>query len=78
MGIDHFDPAYRKMDLVRKGIFRYTPNAMYIFALAVVWIPALVFYSRAALIAAFFNHAYIWVHYYTVELPDMRRIYKGM
>jgi len=64
------------MDLVRKGIFRYTPNAIYIFALAAVWIPAMVFFSNAALIAAFFNHIYIWVHYFTVEIPDMRQIYK--
>ena len=75
LGIDHFDPTYRSMDMVRKGIYKYVPNAMYVFALALVWVPALIFYSKAALISAFFNHAYIWVHYYTVELPDMRIIY---
>jgi hypothetical protein len=59
---------------VREGIFRYTSNAMYVFAAMMIWIPALVFASKAALISAFFNHAYLWVHYYTLELPDMQRI----
>jgi hypothetical protein len=75
IGIDHFDPAYRKLGLVRQGIFKYTSNAMYIFATLIVWTPALIFASKAALISALFNHAYLWVHYFTVELPDMKRIY---
>ncbi len=74
-GADHFDPAYRSLPLVREGIFRYTSNGMYIFGLMVLYIPALWYASRPALIAAIFNHAYIWVHYLTVERPDMRRIY---
>ena len=75
LGIDHFDPTYRQLGLVRQGIFKYTANAMYVFAAMMVWIPALIFASKAALISAFFNHAYLWVLYYTLELPDMRRIY---
>jgi len=75
LGIDHFDPTYRHLGLVREGIFKYTSNAMYVFAAMMVWIPALIFASKAALISAFFNHAYLWVLYYTLELPDMRRIY---
>ena len=75
LGIDHFDPSYRRLGLVRKGIFKYTSNAMYIFGVMIVWIPALIFASKAALISALFNHAYLWVHYYTLELPDMKRIY---
>ncbi len=75
LGIDHFDPAYRSLGLVRKGIFRYTSNAMYLYVALMFWIPALVFASKAALIAAFFNHAYLWVHYFTVEKPDISRIY---
>jgi hypothetical protein len=74
-GIDHFDPAYRNAPLVRRGIFRWTPNAMYVFGFFVLWIPALLFQSVAALAVAAFSHAYIWVHYYCTEKPDMRRIY---
>ncbi len=75
LGIDHFDASYRKFGLVCEGIFKYTPNAMYVFGVMIVWIPALIFASKAALISALFNHAYLWVHYYTLELPDMKRIY---
>ena len=39
------------------------------------WILGLVFLSQAALLAAMFNHLYIWVHYYSTEKPDMRLIY---
>jgi len=31
--------------------------------------------SEAALVAALFNHLYIWVHFYFTELPDMKFIY---
>ena len=75
LGADHFDPAYRTMPLVREGIFRFTSNGMYTFGFFVVWLPGLYAASQAALLAAAFNHAYIWVHYYVTELPDMRRIY---
>ena len=30
-----------------------------------------------ALAVALFNHIYIWVHDFTTELPDIRRIYGG-
>jgi protein-S-isoprenylcysteine O-methyltransferase Ste14 len=74
-GIDHFDESYRSLPLVRKGIFRFTRNGMYVFGFCAVWIPGLWFASAAALIGALFNHLYIWVHYYSTELPDMKRIY---
>ena len=32
-------------------------------------------YLFVALAVALFQHAYIWVHYYCTEKPDMRRIY---
>jgi hypothetical protein len=74
-GIDHFDASYRSRPFVRKGIFRFTGNAMYTFGFLILWVPGLVFFSQAALLAAGFNHIYIWVHYYTTELPDIRYIY---
>jgi protein-S-isoprenylcysteine O-methyltransferase Ste14 len=74
-GIDHFDESYRSLPLVRKGIFRFTRNGMYVFGFCVLWVPGLWFASAAALIVALFNHLYIWVHYYSTELPDMKRIY---
>jgi hypothetical protein len=74
-GVDHFDPAYRQMPFVKRGIFRYTGNAMYTFGIFLFWIPGLVLSSQAALVAALFTHLYIWVHYETTELPDIHRIY---
>jgi hypothetical protein len=74
-GIDHFDPSYRSLPLVRDGIFRFTPNAMYLFGFCLLWAPAFFFSSVAALTFALFSHLYIWVHYFTVEKPDMARIY---
>jgi protein-S-isoprenylcysteine O-methyltransferase Ste14 len=74
-GIDHFDKSYRSLPLVRKGIFRFTRNGMYVFGFCALWVPGLWFASAAALIVAIFNHLYIGVHYYSTELPDMKRIY---
>ncbi len=75
LGIDHFDAGYREKPLVRKGIFKYANNSMYIFGLLILWLPGLLLASKAALLAALFGHVYIWGHYFTVELPDMRYIY---
>lgn len=75
MGIDHFERGYRKLPLVREGIFRFTRNGMYTFGFLLVWIPGLAFSSFAALAVAAFSHAYIWVHYLCTERPDMTRIY---
>ena len=74
-GADHFDPAVRDLPFVRKGIFRFTPNGMYVFGFLLLWVPALWWGSTAALFVALFNHLYIWVHYYATERPDMARIY---
>lgn len=76
MGIDHFDPAYRQKTLVREGIFKYTDNAMYTYGLAFVYLPSLIFLSKAALVAGLFSHAAVWLHYFTVERPDIKVIYK--
>ena len=75
LGIDHFDASYRFIPFVRKGIFRFTRNGMYIYGFLVLWAPALWYASLAALCIALFNHIYIWVHYCSTELPDMRNIY---
>jgi len=74
-GIDHFDPAYRTASLVRQGMFRWSPNSMYVFGFCALWIPAFLFQSVAAAVIAAFSHGYIWVHYYATEKPDMARIY---
>jgi hypothetical protein len=73
-GIDHFDKNYKE-PYVKQGIFKYTDNGMYVFGLMILYLPGLLWLSEAALLAALFNHAYIWVHYYFTEQPDMMEIY---
>lgn len=73
-GIDHFhkndnDP------FVKRGIFRYTNNGMYIYGFMFFYLPGLLLLSKPALIVALFNHIYIWVHYFCTERPDMKSIY---
>ena len=76
LGADHFDPSYyRTLPFVRQGMFRYTDNGMYTCGFLPLWILGLVFFSQAALLAALFQHLYIWVHYYCTELPDIYAIY---
>ncbi len=75
LGADHFYSDYRSKPLENRGIFGFTRNGMYTFGLLIVWLPGLYASSQSALIAAAFNHAYIWVHYLCTELPDMKRIY---
>ena len=75
LGGDHFRQQYREMPLVKEGAFKYSSNAMYTFAFLLFWAIALLTGSRAALAAALFQHAYIWVHLYCTEAPDMQVIY---
>jgi protein-S-isoprenylcysteine O-methyltransferase Ste14 len=74
-GIDHFDPEYRSRPLVREGVFRWTSNAMYVFAIQSLWLFGILAASKLALVAAAFQAVYIWVHYYATEKPDMAFIY---
>ncbi len=75
LGGDHFRQRYREMPMVREGAFAWTSNAMYALVFLGLWSIALFTGSLAALAAALFQHAYIWVHYYCTEAPDMHLIY---
>ena len=74
-GLDHFDPGAPSWSIVRKGIFRWSRNSMYIFGFIALYVPAIYFRSIAALAASLFSHIYIWVHYFCTEKPDMAHIY---
>jgi hypothetical protein len=76
LGIDHFDSSYSNKPFVREGIFRFTDNAMYVYGFFIVWVPGVLLHSGSAILVALFSHTYIWVHYYCIELPDIRRIYE--
>lgn len=76
-GIDHFQPEkFKNEPFIKKGIFKYTSNGMYIFGFFILYVPGLIFLSKAAILVAIFNHVYIWIHYYFTELPDIKTIYK--
>lgn len=77
LGGDHFRSRYRAMPFVRRGAFRWSSNAMYTFAFLGLWSIALFANSRAALIVAIFEHAYVWAHYFGTEKADMELIYGG-
>jgi hypothetical protein len=74
-GGDHFREEIRALPKVNGGVFDYTDNAMYGVAFLGLWGIALLCDSYSALVVACFQHAYIWVHMYTTEQPDMRRMY---
>ncbi|MCA9490689.1 MAG: hypothetical protein KC621_12250 [Myxococcales bacterium] len=73
-GSDHFRTEDRDLPLVREGMFRFTPNAMYVFAFLGLWAVALLAGSQLALIAALFQHAYIQVHWLATEQPDLESL----
>lgn len=75
LGGDHFYDKYANMPMVTEGIFKYSSNAMYSFVFLGLWGIALLTGSWNALVLALFNQAYIWVHMYCTEDPDMRIIY---
>jgi hypothetical protein len=76
LGEDHFDPQrYRELPFVRQGIFKWSSNAMYTYAFLLLWGIGLAYQSQAALLAAAFNHIFIWAHFFFTEKPDMQVIY---
>lgn len=74
-GADHFEEQYRHMPLVNEGIFRFTSNGMYLYAFLLFWAIAVGLNSAAAIVVAAFSHAYIGVHFFATEKPDMDFLY---
>lgn len=75
-GGDHFDLKYRNLPFVKKGMFKYSKNSMYVFGFLIFWGIAVAFASKAALLSSAFCHVYIWIHYFTTEKPDMDFLYQ--
>ncbi len=75
VGGDHFREEIRALPKVSGGLFDHTDSGMYGVVFFGLWGIALLFGSWNALVVALFQHAYIWVHMYTTEAPDMRRLY---
>ena len=77
LGGDHFYDEYLNMPMVNQGAFKYSGNAMYTFVFTGLWGIGLLLGSWNAIVLALFYHAYIWVHMYCTEDPDMRILYKS-
>ena len=74
-GIDHFDPNYKNIPFEKRGIFKWTSNAMYTFATAVFFGFAIFAGSKATLIFAAYTYISAWLHYFCTEKEDFKVIY---
>ena len=74
-GADHFDPKYRDMPFERRGIFKWTPNAMYTFAIVVFFGFAISAGSKAMFVFAAYYYIGGWLHYFCTEREDFKVIY---
>ncbi|QQE10866.1 hypothetical protein JD969_15355 [Planctomycetota bacterium] len=74
-GMDHFIQAYRYKPFIKKGMYRFTSNALYKFSGLMAIVPGLCTLSITATIFGLFTYLYVWTHFYTTEKPDMKYIY---
>ena len=74
-GADHFDPKYRDMAFEKRGIFKWTPNAMYVFAIGIPFALATATGSQSMFIVAIYTYISIWLHYFCTEKEDFKIIY---
>ena len=76
-GADHFDSKYRDMPFENRGIFKWTPNAMYVFAIAIPFSFAVATGSQSMFVVAIYTYISIWLHYFCTEKPDFNVIYSN-
>jgi protein-S-isoprenylcysteine O-methyltransferase Ste14 len=74
-GIDHFNPSYKDILFERRGIFKWSSNAMYTFAVAVFFGFAISSGSKAMFIFAVYTYIGTWLHYFCTEKEDFKVIY---
>ena len=74
-GADHFDSKYRDMPFERRGIFKWSPNAMYTFAIGIPFGFAVATGSQSMFIVAIYTYISIWLHYFCTEKEDFKVIY---
>ena len=76
-GIDHFDPSYKDMPFERRGIFKWSSNAMYTFAIPVFFGFAFSSGSKVMFIFAAYSFIGVWLHYFCTEKADFKVIYNN-
>ena len=75
-GADHFDSKYRDMPFEKRGIFKWSPNAMYVFAIGIPFAFAVATGSQSMFVVAIYTYISIWLHYFCTEKEDFKVIYK--
>ena len=75
-GIDHFDPSYKNTPFEKRGIFKWSSNAMYTFAIPVFFGFAISAGSKAMFIFATYSFIGAWLHYFCTEKEDFKVIYE--
>ena len=76
-GADHFDTKYSDLPFENRGIFKWTPNAMYVFAIGIPFSFAVATGSQSMFIVAIYTYISIWLHYFCTEKPDFTVIYNN-
>ena len=76
-GADHFDSKYRDMPFENRGIFKWSSNAMYVFAIAIPFAFATATGSQSMFVVAIYTYISIWLHYFCTEKEDFKVIYEG-
>ena len=76
-GADHFDTKYRDLPFENRGIFKWTPNAMYVFAIGIPFSFAVATGSQSMFVVAIYTYISIWLHYFCTEKPDIAIIYNN-
>ena len=76
-GADHFDTKYRDMPFEKRGIFKWTPNAMYVFGVGMPFAFATATGSQSMFIVAIYTYISIWLHYFCTEKLDIAIIYNN-
>jgi len=74
-GIDHFDLSYKDKPFERRGIFKWTPNAMYVFTIPIFFGFAISTGSKAMFVFAVYTYIGVWLHYFCTEKEDFKVIY---
>ena len=76
-GADHFDPKYRDMPFENRGIFKWSSNAMYVFAIGIPFAFATATGSQSMFVVAIYTYISIWLHYFCTEKEDFKVIYEN-
>ena len=74
-GADHFDLKYRDMSFENRGIFRFSSNAMYVFAIGIPFSFAVATGSLSMFVISIYTYLSIWLHYFCTEKEDFKIIY---